>query len=265
MLRWQHKNGRNRIFWGQLCAVSGLAHAVVVVCILFVYSDRASHYTFTMHETVPTIPTVVVLAPPHKGSRVSGNAAYAPVSSVQPSTRIMVPVPQKKQEAKTRKAVKKKVAKKPIATKQVQKKIPQKAHTKPKVDSAKKVQEAPKASEKKETPHIPAVAESSVTNAPAQEGQADSIMISYADARTAHQYTILQHEFSKHWAPPPGVADECTCRLTVCVDRAGMVNDVVVEESSGVLIFDIAARTAVLAVEWPAWARGTSITITFKP
>jgi outer membrane biosynthesis protein TonB len=267
MLRWQHKNGRNTIFWGQLCALSGLVHLVVVMCVLFVYSDRLSHYTLTMHEAMPAVATVVVLAPTHMASRVSGNAPHAPVQSAQSSTRIVASVPTTKQRTITHKAVKKKIIKKQKPAKQVKKVTPKKADPARKAQAVKAVQKAPATIEKKAVFPSPAVAErvappaDAILHAPAS----DSIMIAYADARTAHQYAILQNELSKHWAPPPGVADECTCRLTVCIDRAGAVSDVVVEESSGVLIFDIMARTALLAVEWPVWTRGASITITFKP
>jgi hypothetical protein len=235
MLRWQHKNGHNTLFWGQLCALSSLVHLVVVVCVLFVYSDRLSHYTLTMREATPAIATVVVLACPHTASRVAGSVSHTPKPSAQPSTRIVEPVPDKKQRTNTHKTVKKKITKKQKPAKQVKKVTPKKAETARKAQAVKAVQKAPATIEKTAVPPTPAGAERVVPAADAipYAPASDSIMIAYADARTAHQYTILQNELSKHWAPPPGVADECTCRLTVCVDRTGAVSVVVVDESCG--------------------------------
>jgi hypothetical protein len=79
-----------------------------------------------------------------------------------------------------------------------------------------------------------------------------------------NQYMQLRQELVKYWAPPPGVADDLCCQLTAHVDRCGQLQDIVITQSSGVLMFDIIARGALLAVVWPSWTYGTSIDITFK-
>jgi len=213
---------------------------------------------------MPCPATVVVFGDPRSRSTTSGSVSSKPATGQQrPTTSVVKQVSQKKKQASVKRTVKKKdVSKAPVVTKQ-------KAQVKPKLPakSVKKTQPEPNKSIEKVTPPVPAQ--------PAGEAQAvevnenlpvcDAVAIAYADARLIHQYTVLQNELSKYWAPPPGMADDCKCQLTACIDRTGMVSDVVVQESSGVLIFDITARTALFAVAWPVWSWGSSITITFKP
>jgi len=269
MLRWQHKNGRNARIWMRFLLISALLHGVLLVGILFVYSDRVSHYALTMSATLTPAATVVVLAPSKGGTSANAVQSARQVAVSQPTTQIIKQIPPKKSPPVAKKAVKKKkkmaapVQKKPV------KKSPAVEKKKPKVPEKK----APELKKVEDTQIKKSVVpeQQKAANIPPSENSlaavppSDTIAIAYADARLVHQYTVLQQELSKHWAPPPGVGDDCMCQLTVCLDRAGVVEDVRIEQSSGVLIFDIAARSALLAMQWPVWALASSITITFKP
>jgi len=81
----------------------------------------------------------------------------------------------------------------------------------------------------------------------------------------AKDFIALQHELSKHWQPPVGIDQSCACAITAHIDRQGKIEDVTIDDTSGVLMFDVAARTAMLAMELPRWTWGKSLSITFKP
>jgi len=214
---------------------------------------------------MPSAATVVVLAPSKTGS---GNAQAVASVQQRPTTCVVKQVPQKKKKAVVKKTVKKKSIVKSSSAK--------KKHVtaKPKITPEKSVVKEkpvplpqPNKNIEKMVPPLPApeVCVAHTVETSESRPVCDAIAIAYADARLLHQYTVLQNELSKYWAPPPGMADNCRCQLTASIDRAGVVSDVVVQESSGALIFDITARSALLAVAWPVWSWGSSITITFKP
>lgn len=264
MLRWQHENVRNsRAVWAHCMLVSAVLHGIALCLLLFVYSDRISHYVLTMSSSLPCSSAVVVLAPASTlpAARAAGNGGKS-VASKQPSTHIVKAGVLKKSPPVAQKLIKKKK----LATAQTVKKKPQKIKPKP-AQKKQKIVEKPIAVAKpvneESSSSAPPIAQAD-KSVPVEPGS-ETVAIAYTDARLAHQYIVLQQEVSKQWAPPPGVSDETTAKLTVVIDRAGAVQDVRVEESSGVLIFDITARSALLAVVWPVWTWGASITITFKP
>jgi hypothetical protein len=222
-----------------------------------------------MSAVMPSTATVVVLGGPQRGSTASGSVVSKPVSGQErPTTCIVKQVPQKKKQVVVKKTVKKKNAvKSPAVT-------PQKTKVKPKLIPEKPVKKAQPKTLSQPNKNIEKIAAPEPAQSAGQTQAAEAIenlpgceaiAIAYADARLMHQYMALQNELSKYWAPPPGMADDCKCQLTACIDRTGVVSDVMVQESSGVLIFDITARSALLAVAWPVWSWGSSITITFKP
>lgn len=77
------------------------------------------------------------------------------------------------------------------------------------------------------------------------------------------EFTLLYQEVAAHWAPPSGVPAESKCMVSVIVDRSGEIDDMDIVESSGMFIFDLAARRALSEIEFPKFVWGKSITITF--
>jgi len=84
------------------------------------------------------------------------------------------------------------------------------------------------------------------------------------DPRLAKYYAQLQTAVSDSWKPPVGISDECVCDVLVMLDAQGNAKEIKVVKSSGVLIYDIAARNALQDAKMPKWAYGKSITISFK-
>lgn len=84
------------------------------------------------------------------------------------------------------------------------------------------------------------------------------------DPRLAKYYAQLQTAVSDSWKPPMGISDECVCDVLVMLDMQGNPKEIKIVKSSGVLIYDIAARNALQDAKMPKWAYGKSITISFK-
>lgn len=91
------------------------------------------------------------------------------------------------------------------------------------------------------------------------------IEIPYTQAREFYQQEALRKELSRHWTPPHGIPDTCSCEITTYVGNNGVVTDCVITQSSGILMYDVSARAAILAMELPRWTWGDSFAITFKP
>ncbi len=92
-----------------------------------------------------------------------------------------------------------------------------------------------------------------------------TIEVPYNQAREFYQQEALRKELSRHWTPPHGISDTSMCEITTYVGNNGVVTDSVITQSSGILMYDVSARAAILAMDLPRWTWGTSFTITFKP
>jgi len=86
----------------------------------------------------------------------------------------------------------------------------------------------------------------------------------YREKTTIKKHLLLQQELVRVWHPPVGIAQECQCQLRVSIGSDGAVRAVHVLDSSGVLMFDVAARSALSSAQLPKWTWGTSIDITFS-
>jgi hypothetical protein len=78
------------------------------------------------------------------------------------------------------------------------------------------------------------------------------------------QYALLQEEVSRHWKPPVGMQPSGMCHITAIITNEGTIQTLTIAQSSGILVFDIAARNALFASTWPAWVKGKIVTIVFK-
>ena len=75
----------------------------------------------------------------------------------------------------------------------------------------------------------------------------------------------IQQEMAQHWSPPAGMRKDLSCIIKVCIAFDGTIASMSFEQSSGVLLFDGAARRAVAQLTPPQWAYGKELSITFKP
>ena len=74
----------------------------------------------------------------------------------------------------------------------------------------------------------------------------------------------LQKELVQKWRPPVGVSSDCCCDISFSVSKKGIVQQLKMIKSSGVLMFDISARQALFAMKMPQWTYGKPLIISFK-
>jgi len=74
----------------------------------------------------------------------------------------------------------------------------------------------------------------------------------------------LQKELVQKWQPPIGVSPDCTCDISFFVNKEGIIQNLKMAKSSGVMMFDISARQALFAMKMPQWTYGKPLIISFK-
>ena len=73
----------------------------------------------------------------------------------------------------------------------------------------------------------------------------------------------IQHEILQHWNPPVGIPPGVSCQLRVHVDGQGKAKQIKITKSSGRLVYDVTARQALSACEFPKeiWNKHNTITL----
>gem|GEM_PF-2363165 len=109
-------------------------------------------------------------------------------------------------------------------------------------------------------PIVPPVNQSAIDAA----GQ-EVVYVGQEEMEALQLQEYIQQEMAQHWSPPPGIPKESNCTIKISVGFDGTINDLDMEQSSGVLLFDSAARRAASQLTPPPWAYGKTLRITFKP
>lgn len=73
----------------------------------------------------------------------------------------------------------------------------------------------------------------------------------------------IQQELERCWQPPVGM-DGLACTIRVALDWQGNVKSAQVQKASGVLAFDVPARCAAMAMEYPKMTWGKELVLHFK-
>jgi len=74
----------------------------------------------------------------------------------------------------------------------------------------------------------------------------------------------LQKELVQKWQPPIGVSPDCTCDISFFVNKQGIIEQLKMVKSSGIMMFDISARQALFSMKMPQWTYGKPLIISFK-
>lgn len=300
MLRWQQPSVRKRYkVYLQIISFCALWHCVVLVWAFFGYKDPHSHVTFVLDYTllgsdteIMLIPTIdpKLLAQKSSGKTVhkKNNDAAQTNDSVKKiiktelisKKQTVVAAPEKKEIVPTHVASKMSA----IVTKDTVKKEPEKG-----VATAQKVVDVVKP-EKKEQKNIPIksvaeVKQSSEKNnikklldsksidqadrvAPKNEIQnGEGPIAVYATPSQVEGYRqahMLQEELSRTWKLPAGMKEGTECQITIKLNWNNAIQKITVDRSSGVLVFDVAARSALYSMKMPEWTKGKTITLSFK-
>jgi hypothetical protein len=110
---------------------------------------------------------------------------------------------------------------------------------------------------------------------PVQEDVLDEqmLLVGRQELESLQMQEFLNELLGTHWQPPAGLSPALVCAIKIVVDWQGAIVDVVVAQSSGVLIYDFSARNALqvvaeqianMQVGLPQWMKGKEFTITFK-
>jgi hypothetical protein len=92
-------------------------------------------------------------------------------------------------------------------------------------------------------------------------GSADGQTMS---AEQARMYECIEQEIVSRWRPPRGLSKDLTCSIKCSIGTDGSVTSCTTEKSSGVLVYDMSARMASLAMKLPRWAWGKDFIIIYK-
>ncbi len=173
----------------------------------------------------------------------------------------------KEKSAKNKKAAEK-LKKEQELKKEADKRVEKKLEPVPKPEKKEPLEQKP---EEKMVPESVAAPEQMPGPVAVQEGVAgndqagqDVVYLGQQEYDALGMQTYLQQELSTYWQPPQGIPADAVCEVSFVVDWQGKAETVAVSKPSGALVYDISARTALLAMEFPEWARGKSFKITFK-
>lgn len=168
-----------------------------------------------------------------------------------------------------KKKIEKKVAQKSptmLAQAIAKKVVPKKKLEKKPVVQEKKVIEEPKQEIKEEV--VPQQEEiKEVTTPLPQQVEAEGSNIRYMgqhDLDAMQMQDYISSEIGAHWKPPVGIANNVMCEINIVVNWQGMLQDVRIVTPSGSAMYDVSARSAVLAMQFPKWLWGKEFIISFK-
>lgn len=267
---WQRKNTHSSIlFWLQLAGMSAAIHLTLLGLFFFVFKDRTSRLSLIVTPELFNREITFTIAPSAKGGAKSKTASKAAAS-----TEKKAPAPEKKKEPakpvekKQTTIANKKQTEKKVAAKKADKKVSEKKQIpEKKAEPVKKeappapAKEAEKSVEKK--PEMP-IASATDTLAQVEHHELEVSKLGLYEKGLLEEFKVLHEEIVAQWAPPPGIASTCSCKITMLIDWEGVIRNFTVNESSGVLMYDIAAQKALTQVKMPKWTWGKEITITFN-
>ncbi len=236
MLLWQQKNMPKRAFWIQLLVIISFLH--VIGCIIFLLQSAHGQIDLHVfaHQNYDLGAEVVLLPFVKEVKKVICNTPL----ETEPSA--VIPTQEVTAVADVGTACKEVVSEEIKETKDIPS-IEQK-HDK----QLSEVQEAlPETSTK-------ALTKSDAAPTYIGRKQFDALQV---------QRAILQ-ELKSVWHPPKGLSHDLETVLILEINHRGDVASIETQQESGVLMYDIHARTAVYAMHFPRACWGKQITITFK-
>jgi len=78
----------------------------------------------------------------------------------------------------------------------------------------------------------------------AEVEEQEPIVLGQEEFEALKLYQEVHEEITKYWRPPAGLHPKQPCILLLAIDEQGSVDNITVEQSSGVLVHDMAARIA---------------------
>lgn len=258
MLHWQLSDflrlvPRRVVFFTKLFLFCLLGHLILLTMLFFVYKGDLDIAQVIINTHVHRSNAPVVYVPWIK--RVHKTA----FSTVGPAATKKVPAKTKKKNktvlstTKTAKNKKKKTVHKRTA-KLLKKKTKEKVQKSKAQEKKKAKKQVDTAKELQKTKNIPAAM--SQAQEPNYIGRYEKDALELEDA--------IRQEIMQYWKPPAGFIQDAACTLAFFIDWDGVAQNITISESSGILVVDLAARTAIESAMFPAISRGKEMTLTLK-
>ena len=253
---------KNISLLGKIISITVVGHLFCLFALFVLYKDNAPY-----HVTISTMIDAnapILFMPMHKSIKAATVNKYktgtptAPVSGIAPLppapkkvTTLAAPAPKAKipTQKKAKAVSSKKQKKENKIVEPVQKKV---------------VPEPPEVLKKIETPQETPLEKAVDTNMLASS-EPDAIYVGQQEMEALQLQEFIQREIAQHWMPPPGMPKETSCIIKVTIAFDGNSASADIQQSSGVLIFDGAARKAALKLQPPKWTYGKELLLTFKP
>ncbi|MCF7899897.1 TonB C-terminal domain-containing protein [Candidatus Babeliales bacterium] len=286
MWLWQQQRfAKKTKFIGKLIMLSFFIHMIGSFCFLCVYKG----YDKTIIHIQSVAQNVIVRVMPLGGipkKTASQKTSLAPrllkktgehaVSQKQPLLKKIVSQTKTtlKKVAPQKKIIKKPEPVKKIIKKSVDSVVPQsrdqnvkKEEVKKNIEPLKKINNVKNVKEEKEKEVIKQSAplESSNTEEIVSHNEEEIVYLSQKDYNAFEAHAALQEAIIDVWTPPAGMADNLVCVVSLIIDWNGSLKESVIDDSSGVPIYDIAVGQALEQVKIPRALWGKSLTVAFKP
>lgn len=233
MWLWQHKIMRKRhLLWVKLVVTSFVLHIICLSWVFFIYRNDTFLFSLTMRQSIQLHDAPII---------------FMPVSEVRSSTPPAYSVTQAKKKDRSKTMIRGKIT-----------------------PSIKKTKKVIQTNLKKQVNKKDIAAIKNPVQSPPQhkiqkiiDSKSIAIKLGYRDVETMRRYAVLQKELAKYWHPPVGMTKDYSCQIKMLINWSGQIQELEMVRSSGILMYDIAARSALHEIHMPDWVRGKSIIITF--
>lgn len=254
--------------WSKLIAYVGGLHLLALFALFFVYKGDYHSFSFDLNHHID-LGAAVVFLPLQKKAQESNEIGgctqkQTMTQEIQPIEKKELKITSVKPEKATTLTTIKTPKKKIKSSKKNKKATTQKKNkqSEPAQKDPKPIKEIPQPIETKPIDQMPL----STINTDAVQTYTGFENVQYLgqlDLEALQVQEAVASEIHKHWSPPPGISKKAVCELDILVSWEGMVN-FTLKKSSGIAIYDISARSAMLKVSFPKQLWGKQFLIAFK-
>lgn len=246
--------------WGRILSFVCVIHGTIGILLFWCYRSNLFCFKAAVcaHEQVPVIFDTTLFLP-KKNSSVA--------SAVAPKQKTSAKKVCKKQESNKKKEIKKQAT-------QVENRVTEK-NKKEGIQKNEPKKEVTEKELKKDQKQTLKVANSSqgeskkimekVVEKTEKENENFAVDVEnmQQEEQRALLFLQLQKQIIAEWSAPVGMPKDIACTISFFVDLKGILQHISIDSSSGILMYDLSARAAIIKTIMPRWSRGKSFTITF--
>ncbi len=239
MWLWQHKKIHKRhLLWAKLFGVCLFFHFIFLLWALFMYRNNTYIFSISLHKKIDFSAPIIFKPNGIHTSIVSASAkpVITPIAHLKPKTVHNITK---------------------INT------IIDKPTTPPTV---KKIEPAKKASTSAPVKKNETITQENKPSTPQQAAlipENAKFADNYKEVEALRRHAQLHNEIIKQWKQPPGAPATSSCDISFFVNKKGNIENLTIQKSSGVLMYDISARQALYSMTMPQWTYGKQLIINF--